>query len=175
MAMVDAACNSRSLALGATAVSDGGVFGQCQLSKFLSDPETLPAAEPLSGREKAMPFVVVADDAFPLRADVMKPYPQKNIGGIQRVFNYRLSRARRIVENAFGILSDVFRIFHRPTALSPEKATKLVLACCALHNFSLSNKASRAVYLQTGVLDQDNNSQIELGSWEKGATCVFWT
>lgn len=50
-----------------------------------------------------MHFVIVADDAFPLTNYMMKPFPNRlQKGTPERAFNYRLSRARRIVENAFG-------------------------------------------------------------------------
>uniref|UniRef100_A0A1X7U089 DDE Tnp4 domain-containing protein n=1 Tax=Amphimedon queenslandica TaxID=400682 RepID=A0A1X7U089_AMPQE len=50
-------------------------------------------------------------------------------------YNYRLSRARRVVENAFGILGNRFRVLITPGALVPEKAEVIVLARCTLHNF----------------------------------------
>lgn len=65
----------------------------------------------------------------------MKPFTFKNINRMQRIFNYRLSRARRVVENAFGILSSRFRVLRRPLHLDLENVDAVVLACCALHNF----------------------------------------
>jgi hypothetical protein len=55
--------------------------------------------------------MIVGDDAFPLKPYLMKPYPNRNLGITQRVFNYRLSRVRRIVENVFGILTSRFSVF----------------------------------------------------------------
>lgn len=127
---VDVGCNGR--------VSDGGVFGNCSLSRALEENILhIPHERALPGRNKAIPFVVVADDAFALKPYIMKPYPFRNQPGPNRVFNYRLSRARRVVENAFGHIANRFRILRRPIELCPEKAIKVVLAICALHNFLL--------------------------------------
>ncbi|KAJ8408794.1 hypothetical protein AAFF_G00246120 [Aldrovandia affinis] len=52
-----------------------------------------------------------------------------------RVFNYRLSRARMIVENTFGILSAQWRMYRRVIGTSPGNVEKCVKATCVLHNF----------------------------------------
>ena len=44
--------------------------------------------------------------------------------------NYRLSRARRVVENAFGILTQRFRVFLRPIAVRFDVSDKIVKASC---------------------------------------------
>lgn len=62
-----------------------------------------------------VPYVLVADDAFSLTENIMKPYTTDlNKKSPKRVFNYRLSRERRIIENAFGLPSSVFRVFRKP-------------------------------------------------------------
>ena len=82
-----------------------------------------------------LPYVFVGDETFSLRADFMKPYPQKELNRERRIFNYRLSRARRIVENVFGILASKFRVFHTAINLKLESIEKVVMACIALHNY----------------------------------------
>ena len=54
--------------------------------------------------------VFLADEAFPLRRNLMRPFPGKHLTREQRVYYYRLSRARFVVENAFGILSSQWRM-----------------------------------------------------------------
>ncbi|CAH2088473.1 unnamed protein product [Euphydryas editha] len=77
----------------------------------------------------------------------MKPYPgiheRRNK---KRIFNYRLSRARRIIENDFGILCVVFRVFTKPIPLKPANCELVVIACVYLHNFLRRNSVSRSMY-----------------------------
>lgn len=127
---IDVGCNGR--------VSDGGVFLNSNLYKSIFNEQNilnLPEDKPLPGRHLSVPHVIVGDGAFALSERVLKPYPFRNMTNQQRVFNYRLSRARRVVENAFGILANRFRIFLTTINLSVEKVQIITLACCALHNF----------------------------------------
>lgn len=59
---------------------------------------------------------------------------------MQRIFNYRLSRARRVIENIFGILTNKFRVFERTMQLDASKVKKVTLAACVLHNFLIDVK-----------------------------------
>jgi len=66
----------------------------------------------------------------------MRPYPgyQSKGDNEKSIFNYRLSRARRVVENAFGILSQKFQIYQRTLQSLPENAD-IIFATCILHNY----------------------------------------
>lgn len=98
----------------------------------------------------------------------MKPFPGRS-GGIptpERIFNYRLSRARRITENVFGIWSSKFRVLLKPIDLPPNKVQTVALACAYLHNFLRRNAASRNGYTPPGSLDtEDSDGNIIPGSW----------
>ena len=88
------------------ASSDAGIFSATALRSALEDNLVgLPQPEPLPNDNTPIPYFLVGDDAFPLRPWLMKPYPQRNLSNQNRIFNYRLSRARRVVENAFGIMA----------------------------------------------------------------------
>ena len=86
--------------------SDGGIFYDTPLREGLqNDTLGLPDSEPLPGDDVPLPYFVIGDDAFALRHWMMKPFPDRNMTRQQRIFNYRLSRARRVVENTFGIMT----------------------------------------------------------------------
>lgn len=67
---------------------------------------------------------------------MMKPYARRVAKNdlSKEIFNYRLCRARRVSENAFGLLSQVFRIFYTPIGIAPETCTNMILVACCLHN-----------------------------------------
>ena len=117
---------------------DGGIWQRSIMKECLAS-ETyqlcLPPAKPLPGRVKPTPYVLTGDDAFPLTNYLMKPYPRTQLINEQRVFNYRLSRMRRISENGFGIIANIWRVFRSPILLQPEKVVKMTLATLVLHNF----------------------------------------
>lgn len=107
--------------------SDSGVWDKCTLRQGIEDKIlSIPPATSLPFVTNKSPFVIVGDDAFPLKTYLMKPYPGRNMTEELRIFNYRLSRARRVSENAFGILVSKFRIFEKPIAARPETVKKVI-------------------------------------------------
>ena len=115
--------------------SDSAVWEVSNLKNSIeTNALNIPGPRQLPNSEKSLPFVIVGDDAFPLKTYLMKPFPFRNQNPEQRIFSYRLSRARRTVENAFGILANRFRVMLSPINLAPEKVQSVVLACLVLHN-----------------------------------------
>lgn len=139
MAVVDADYCFVSIDIGAYgASSDSNIFKQSNLHKKLEkDKLNIPQPRTLPGDEggKIMPFVLVGDEAFALSKHVLRPYPRRNLSIAQRIYNYRLTRARRMVECAFGILCNKWRIFHRAIDVHLHFCEIIVKTCCVLHNF----------------------------------------
>jgi hypothetical protein len=99
--------------------------------------------------------------AFALNEYSLKPFEgNPDRGYSERVF--RLSRARRMVENAFDILSSAFRVIRKPVLLEPAKARKIFMATLYLHNFL--RKPQVHVHF-TGSLDTENNGQVIPCRW----------
>jgi len=172
LALVDANYRFMFVDVGTNGrVSDGGVFRNSALSNVLdTNSLNMPGPETLPAGTVPVPYVIVADDAFPLKPNIMKPYSRRNLSHDERIFNYRLSRARRIVENAFGILANRFRVFMKPIALSPENVEYVVLAACSLHNYLRGRSSARNVYLPPGIVDyEDEEHKVIHGQWRQSA------
>ena len=68
---------------------------------------------------------------------MMKPYPSQKRTLEETVLNYRLSRARRITENSFGIATARFKIFRRPISGKVVNVKSVTKAIVGLDNFLL--------------------------------------
>ncbi|KAG0712999.1 Protein ALP1-like [Chionoecetes opilio] len=138
---------------------DGSVFAQSTFGKALEDGTLLLPQSPNGD----LPYVFVGDEAFPLKPQLMRPYPGKNLSDKKKIFNYRLSRARRVVENAFGIMVSKWRILRQPIIAKPEKVDKIVKAIGVLHNF-MREKEGLEVECDVGSESGMTDVQIRLGA-----------
>ena len=145
--------------------NDAGVLARSCIGKgFENDTLNLPAPETLNHcTYDPLPYFMVGDEIFPLKTWMMRPYPGK-LNEEERIFNYRLSRARRVIENAFGILAARWRIFNKPIKASVENVERYVLACISLHNYLCQTE--NASYCARGYVDsEDGNGAIKPGQW----------
>ncbi|GBN92200.1 hypothetical protein AVEN_56011-1 [Araneus ventricosus] len=155
-------------------ISDGRVWGKCKLKLALDrNAVNIPEANNLSLTTTKVPHVIAAGDAFPLSLNLMKPYTGKGLNDKERVFNYRLSRAQRVSENAFGILAARFQIFKQRILTSPMNATKIVMACCALHNFLISKNLSLYIPASSIGTEVIEKREIQSGNWRDSASEAF--
>lgn len=164
LAIADANAKFTAFDLGAAgSQSDGGVFKNGSLGNICKT-RNFPAPCHFSQRMLDVPFYLLGDEAFALDEHLMKPYPHRSTMGDQKVFNYRLSRARRIVENAFGILCARFRVLLRTLELDVTSAMQVVRACITLHNFLLTKKDQN--YSPPGMMDsEDEQAHLVPGFW----------
>ena len=131
-----------------------------------TNPLNIPLPGNIVGMAGEMDYFFVGDDAFALDRRLMKPFPSRNLTSRQRIFNYRLSRCRRTVENAFGILSTRFRLFRREIDMSPEGVKCAVLAAVVLHNY-LREKAPHQYLPKASVDWEDKDFFTHEGMWRR--------
>ena len=89
---------------------------------------------PLPGENRNAHYLIIGEHTSPLETWLMKPFRKQDLTEEERIFNYRLSRDRRIVEKAFRILANCWQcilVTMRPVS---ETVNKIVVKCCFLHN-----------------------------------------
>ncbi|CAI6372415.1 unnamed protein product [Macrosiphum euphorbiae] len=95
---------------------DSGIFFKSELGKqILGGIFRFPEDSALPGSNIIVPHASREDDS-------------------KKKFNYRLSRDRRVTENAFGLLSQIFRVFYQPMNINITTCDDLILVACCLHN-----------------------------------------
>lgn len=148
--------------------SDGGIFKRSNMGEKLNKYELhIPPPEYI-GNHKLLPYVIVADEAFQLTNFMLRPYPGRGyieLNDSKKIFNYRLSRARRVIENTFGILAAKCRIYRKPIICDVNTTINIIKSTVCLHNFIKIND-DKSQYITPGYVDYENrNGEIIYGTW----------
>ena len=145
------------------AASDAQIFNQCELQRAIEDGTIgFPDPEPLPNDDRNFPYFIVGDDAFGLCSWLMKPFGSRHMSRDERIHDYRTSRARRVSENAFGILVNRFGCLLTTMRQHPDTVTSIVIACLCLHNIM----RLRYPTMQNQLVDfEDMNRQVVPGAW----------
>ena len=146
--------------------SDAQIFNASELRDAIEDGSLdLPDPAPMPNDDQDMPYFLLGDDAFALQTWLMKPYARTRLEKSKRIYNYRISRARRVVENAFGILANRFRVFLTTMQQKPQVVMKIVHAGVCLHNLMRLRYPAG----QNAALDrEDQDHQLVPGAWRDG-------
>lgn len=151
--------------------NDSGVLARSEMAKRFEDGTIkLPKPTTVDGCSlDPLPYYMVGDEIFPLKTWLMRPYPGKQLQEDGAIYNYRHSRARRVIENAFGILVARWRLFNTPINASVENIEKYVKAALVLHNYL--RLTENATYCPVGFVDSESsNGNIEPGHWRSAVT-----
>ena len=99
----------------------------------------------------------------------MTPHSRIGLCHDERIFIYRLTRARRVVENAFGILANRFQcLLYATVYKKTESVQSLVLACVMLHN----PLSIRYLGVPANAAQEDKNHALVPGVWREESQLV---
>jgi len=159
--------------LGSTADS-ASVFKQSTLGKAILD-KTLATPPPstLPNSDQTCNYFVVGDEKYSLDENLLAPFGEESLNVEdeklrleRRILNFRLSRARCVVDNAFGVLATRWRRLHRQLSVDPDTAVLLVKACICLHNYVMKTRISARNGMGTyGDLYGAKDKFTRVGRW----------
>ena len=98
--------------------------------------------------------LILGDPAYPLRPWLMTPFPMVGaLTAAQQRFNYRLSKARVVVERAFGKLKNRWRCLLKQLEESTDRVPKTIITCCILHNI--------CIYMDDELEEDDDDDESD--------------
>ncbi|VDL82464.1 unnamed protein product [Nippostrongylus brasiliensis] len=163
LALVDANYRCILYDLGASGrSSDAGVFMTSPMKTYIEEHDADFPSPVQLGNIGKVPCHFLVDQGFRLTTRFIRPYSDAEASSDSKsaYFNFKLSRARRVVENYFGILANRFRILLRPIYATPENIKTITMAIMILHNLLVASIGGVAVAERYGIsevfADQEN-------------------
>ena len=137
LAECDTKCNFTLVHIGQYGSNnDSGILAQSKISSaFENNTLNLAESEIWLGANLDNPYFLVGDEIFVLKPWLLRLYPGRLLQILEMIYNYRYSRARMVIKNAFGILRDHWRILSHPLKASVQNTERYVMACLCLHNY----------------------------------------
>lgn len=88
------------------------------------------------GTDTKLPLVLIGNQAFPLKKNLLRPYPPRATSICERKanFNKRLESARITIDCAFEIMTEKWEILKRPMEVNLDFAVMTVKVACLLNN-----------------------------------------
>jgi hypothetical protein len=141
-ALLDVGCKWIAVDNGAIGRrSDRGNFRLSYLFRPLEGGEfNVPSDTELTGTTLKVQFVIITDEAYQSIPYLIRPYPKQILDNPSRAVNYRLYKARIIIECAIGIMRSKWHILTKSIEISVSNDIHVVKAICILHTFVLQQE-----------------------------------
>ncbi|XP_058839521.1 uncharacterized protein LOC131695000 [Topomyia yanbarensis] len=158
--VADARCKFIAIEVGGYGKqSDGGTFNASNLFQLLRKGNLdLPPDRNLPGTNIVMPYVFLADEAYPLLQNLLRPYARRDCSTESEYYNTRLSRGRKCIECAFGSINAKWRILWKPIETDVELAEDIVKALCILHNMLIDKEGVERVIQEAENFQRNTQS-----------------
>ncbi|KAJ8704051.1 hypothetical protein PYW07_013345 [Mythimna separata] len=156
--------------------TDSKVFNESDLWLNINTENlNLPPYSPLLGDETNMPYIFVTDGALALERHIMNPFPgHHDSESSESIYNQLVAQSHSVVDNAFGVLSSVFKVLLKPITLEPVNTAVIIRSCLLLHNFLIKSESSKDIYCPPGSVDTYiDGGLVTQGSWRHGSQDHF--
>lgn len=144
--------------------SDGGTFRASDLNELIQNRDlNLPEPDFLPGSNVKAPYVFLGDEAYPLLPCLLKPFARDDLGADQQNYNKRLSRTRKCIECAFGILYAKWRLLSKSIETDVGLADSIIKCICLLHNIIIDKEGMKHHLIDTEVVPVSETQSRPLG------------
>lgn len=136
-------------------LNDAGVFYHSDIRRAILDGILQFPRKIIRGTGITRLFFI-EDAGFGLEDFLLVPFSRmRNLLPEMRLFNYRHSRARRVIECAFGLLKLRWRAFDKPLGFSVRNCEIVIGATLCLHNYLITHEMNEPVENRRYLLHPD--------------------
>jgi len=126
--------------------------GSCHDSRVLRNSQFW-----VDGPRACGQYHILGDGAYPIKPWLMTPYRDTgNLTRDQKHYNYVHSATRTVIERVFALLKGRFRRLHFIECKNVKTIDDIVIACCVLHNISISEGDIALDFMDPIEVDQAN-------------------
>ena len=118
----------------------------------------------LPGTNIKVLHVLLGDEAYPLKTYLLRPFPASRLGPTETVFNKRLSKARQVIECAFGIISAKWRVLHKSIEVQPEFVDTIINCICLLHNIVIDKEGEQQAVSYEQAQSENSDAHARFSS-----------
>lgn len=122
--------------------NDATVFKFSELGTRINNGNAnLPPDRTIPGTDVKTPYYFLGDGGFPVKKNIMVPYVRSAcMTYSEKKFNKKLSGGRQVIECAFGILANKWKILQQPLNFKLETTNTVVMALVCLHNYIITQQ-----------------------------------
>lgn len=144
--------------------NDGSTFAAFDLFKLIQKHKLdIPNPTSLPGTNVKTSYVFAGDDAYPLMPNLLKHYSRNNLSFDEEMFNKRLSRMRKSIECAFGILFAKWRLLSTIIETEINVVEDMVKCICLLHNIIIDKEGVQHNLTEAVVIPVSKTQAKPLG------------
>ncbi|XP_031776792.1 uncharacterized protein LOC116415765 [Nasonia vitripennis] len=144
-----------------SSLNDASVFSDTDFASQLANDELdIPPSRPLPNTDIEMPFMFIADEIFALSKHLMKSFSKSGELAVEeKVFNYRLKRARLCIECAFGMIVKKYQIWQQKLKFDLTTSHFIVATIICLHNFLITSAENNMDDVNEEVVEGNNQNE----------------
>jgi hypothetical protein len=139
--------------------NDSSVFSNSSFgTAFSSGDLNVPPMRNIPGTSISIPLSFVGDEAFPLKPNLMRLFPRRELDFAKIVFNGKLSSTRRTIECAFGLLTKKFCIFQKAFETNVEVTECTIKSACVVYNCIRKTQTTEIKLREEEILKQEQQT-----------------
>jgi hypothetical protein len=139
--------------------NDSSVFSNSSFGKVFSSGDlNVPPMRNIPGTSISIPLYFVGDEAFPLKPNMKRLFPRRELDLVQNVFNDKLSSTRHTIQCAFGSLTKEFGIFQKAFETNVQVTECTIKSARIVYSYIRKKQTTEIKQREEDILKQEQQT-----------------